>query len=116
MYLLLCQAKEVAGTGAQAGLNVIEWGVVGAILILSVAINIFAVYKLSKVQDLRVRDQQRMSDKIQGLTEKMTAAFSGMKNSLDNLTQAEKDGQTVLQALKQSLDTVIRDAVRGARS
>jgi hypothetical protein len=49
MYLLLCQAKEAAETGAQAGLNVIEWGVVGALLILSVSINVFAIYKLSKV-------------------------------------------------------------------
>ena len=35
-----------------------------------------------------------------------------MKNSLDNLTLAEKEGQGILKSVKQSLDTVILAAVQ----
>ncbi len=104
----------------QPALSTLEKTVLGAVLIVSLGIAILAVLKLlkvqekiSEVQNLRVEDQKQMSERMEGLMEKMITTFSKMENALTNLTQAEKDGQQLLQAMKNSQETVILEAVRG---
>lgn len=115
------QAKEIAGVGEKVGLSFIESGIIGTVAILAIIIAILAIWKLLKVQDkisevqnLRVDDLQKMNVRMEGLIEKLITTFSKMENALTNLTQTEKDGQALLQAMKQSQETVILEAVRGA--
>jgi len=110
------QAKEVAGAGGQAGLSIIESSIIGALLILSVALNIWLMKTVIGVQNLRIEDKDKDSKRIEGLNEKLITVFGEMKNSLDNLTAAEMSGQGILQSVKQSLDTVILAAVQSGRN
>lgn len=117
------QAKEAASTGAKAGLTLIESSILGAVAVLTIVVAFFAIWKLLKVQekisevhDQRVEDQKQMSVRMESLTEKLITTFSKMENALTNLTQAEKDGQALLQAMKASQESVILEAVRGNRS
>lgn len=104
----------------QPALSTLEKSVIGAVLVVALAIAILAVWKLLKVQDKitevqdqRVEDQKQMSKRMEAITEKLITTFSKMENALTNLTQAEKDGQVLLQAMKNSQDTLILEAVRG---
>ena len=104
----------------QPALSTLDKSIIGALLIISWAIAILAIWKLLKQQDKvsavqndRVEDQKAMSVRMEAVMEKMITTFSKMENALTNLTQAEKDGQALLQAMKQSQETVILEAVRG---
>ena len=110
------QAKEVAEVGGTAGLSIIESSILGALLILSVVLNIWLVKTVIGVQDKRIDDKDTDSKRIEKLNEKLITVFSEFKNSLDNLTAAEMSGQGILQSVKQALDTVILEAVRGRGS
>lgn len=107
------QANEVAGVGGRAGLSIVESSILGALLILSVCLNIWLVSTVIKVQNARIADKDTDSRRIEKLNEKLITVFGEMKNSLDNLTAAETAGQGILQSVKQSLDTVILAAVQG---
>lgn len=110
------QGKEAAEAGGQAALTLVEAGILGALLVLSVALNIWLVKTVINVQNLRIADKDTDSKRIEGLNEKLITVFGEMKNSLDNLTAAEMSGQGILQSVKQSLDTVILAAVQGGRT
>jgi hypothetical protein len=107
------QAKEVAESGGKAGLSIVESSILGALLILSVCLNIWLVSTVIKVQNARIADKDKDSKRIEDLNGKLITVFGEMKNSLDNLTAAETTGQGILQSVKQSLDTVILAAVQG---
>ena len=108
------QGKEAAEAGASAGLSIIESGILGALLILSVVLNIWLIRTVIGVQNLRISDKDGDSKRIEALNSKLVEIFSGVKNSLDNLTLAEKEGQGILKSVKQSLDTVILAAVQAS--
>jgi len=110
--LLAAQVPQAADTAKSAGLTLIESGILGTLLVFAVSVAAFAVWKLNKVQDLRVEDQKKMSERMEGLVQKLTLTFSEMNNSIVNLTSAEKEGQMVMQAMKTSMDGVIMEAVR----
>jgi hypothetical protein len=110
--LLAAQVPQAADTAKSAGLTLIESGILGTLLVFAVSVAAFAIWKLNKVQDLRVEDQKKMSERMEGLVQKLTLTFSEMNNSIVNLTSAEKEGQAVMQAMKTSMDGVIMEAVR----
>jgi hypothetical protein len=115
-FALAAQTKEAAEAGARAGLTIVESSILGALLILSVALNIWAISILIKVQNKRVDDKERDATRLQDLNQKLITVLSGLENAVENLAKAEKEGQGVLQGVKQSLDTVILAAVqRGGR-
>ena len=107
------QAQEITEVGGKAGLSIIESSILGALLILSVVLNIWLVATVIKVQNLRIEDKDKDSKRIEDLNSKLITVFGEMKNSLDNLTASETTGQSLLQSVKQSLDTVILAAVQG---
>lgn len=107
------QAQEITEVGGKAGLSIIESSILGALLILSVVLNIWLVATIIKVQNLRIEDKDKDSKRIEDLNSKLITVFGEMKNSLDNLTASETTGQSLLQSVKQSLDTVILAAVQG---
>ena len=122
MFDLLLSAAQ--GTNPvrliQPALSTLEKSVIGAVLIVSLGVAVLAIWKLLKVQDKitevqdqRVEDQKQMSKRVEAITERLITTFSKMENALTNLTQAEKDGQALMQAMKESQETVILEAVRG---
>lgn len=110
------QGKEAAEAGANAGLSIVESGILGALLVLSVGLNIWLMKTVIDVQNLRIKDKDTDSKRIEKLNEKLITVFGEMKNSLDNLTAAEISGQGILQSVKQSLDTIILAAVQAGRN
>ena len=120
MHRLLASAIQADVSIVQPALTTLDKSIIGALLIVSWAIAVLAIWKLlrqqekvSAVQDQRVEDQKLMNERMERLMEKMITTFSKMENALTNLTQAEKDGQALLQAMKNSQETVILEAVRG---
>lgn len=118
MFPLLsaAQAAEATETGVRAGLSVIESGVLGALLVLSVGLNVWVIATLIKLQNSRIDDKTSDSKRIESLNEKLITAFSGMKNSLDNVNETSKAAASGLQAVKNSIDNVILLAVQGRAS
>ena len=123
LLLLAGPAAEAAELAGKSGLNILESSLLGAIAVLSLVVAIFSVWKLNRVQNERVADQKQLSDRMEKaserqekLVEKMTSTFSGVKNALDNLTQTEQQTQGLLRSMQQSMDGVIRDAVRRGSS
>ena len=125
--LALAQSKEVVEVAAKSGLTILETSLLGAFAILCLAVAVVAVWQLIRVQNKRVCDQQKLNDhmekareRMEGLIEKMTAAFAGHKAALEQLSRTEQqqtdslkqvgEGLTKVQT---TLDSVIRDAVRG---
>jgi hypothetical protein len=113
MSLLALGAQGVGDAAAKAGLTLVESSILGAVAVLCAFAAGFAIWKLNKTQDLRVQDQKDMSGRMEDLVKQMTSAFSKMTNSIDNLTSTDREGQKVLQGVKQSLDGVILEAVKG---
>lgn len=109
LYGPVSEGAELAG---RSGLNVLESSLLGAITVLSLLVAIFAVWKLNRVQNDRVEDQKQMSERMEKLGTQLASTFSETKNTLNNLTEAEKEGQELLQQLKSSIDNVIMAAVR----
>ena len=79
MVLLGCAHQEaptgMTGVAVRAGLTLIESSILGAITTLAVIIAAWAVWKLSKVQDARVRDLERCSERMEGLAERMAGTL-----------------------------------------
>ena len=98
---------------AEPAISTVTQTVIGSLLILSWLIAIIAIWQLIKVQNARIADKDADSKRIEKLNEKLITVFSEFKNSIDNLTAAEKEGQAILTSTKQSLDTVILAAVQG---
>lgn len=107
---------EAAKLAGKSGLTIIESSLLGAITVICVIVTILAAWRLNKVQNDRVADQKQMSEKAEKLISGMTSTFSGVKNALDNLTQTEQQTQILLRSLQQSIEGVIRDAVRRGSS
>lgn len=114
--LLLSAAQEGVTKAVEPALSTLSQTIIGALLVVSWGITILAVWQLVKVQNARIADKERDSARIEGLNERLITVFSDFKNSLDNLTAAEKEGQQLLTSIKQSLDTVILTAVQGRGS
>lgn len=119
--------QDVASTAAY---NVVRDSVFGALLLVAVVLCVWLVKRVLEVQDLRVADQKHMSERLekaqdrQGtLIEKTTEAFSSFRGSIDQLNRTQETHRdadyelaSVIQRLQGTVDSVIRDAVRGKRT
>ena len=61
-------------------------GLLGALLILSVLINVLLGWVVIRVQNARVKDTER----IMATSEKMVETFAGVQNTLSNLNEAAR--------------------------
>jgi hypothetical protein len=113
---------EVVAKGADAALGTLAQSVLGAITIVSVAVAIWAVKKLSSVQDERTKDAKEAADKLEKTIERMLDVQGGVTRAIDAVTQSTRAGEQVdreqsiaLAQIKQTLETTIRDAIRYSR-
>lgn len=114
--LLMSAAQPDVAKAAEPAISTLTQTIIGSLLVLSWIIAGIAIWQLIKVQNARIADKTEDSKRIEKLNEKLVTVFAEFKNSLDNLTAAEKEGQALLTSVKNSLDTVILAAVQGKRS
>jgi high-affinity Fe2+/Pb2+ permease len=107
--------------------SIVKDSVFGALLIVTVILLVWLVRRVLSIQDLRVQDQKDMSDRLEksqektsALIEKMTEAFTTFQSAVDKLNQTQElsreataDLASTVRSLKDTVDSVVRDAVRG---
>lgn len=114
-HFFLDPAREATQVAARSGLSLLESSILGAITLLSIGLAIWSVVKSFSIQDKRAQDLERYNERLSSVVTKMTETFADVSNSLDNLIQSERDGNFVLQGVKNSLDIVVLEAVRALR-
>lgn len=117
---------DAAGVVVKSGLGIVESGLLGSFAILCLVVSGVCVWQLIRVQNKRVGDQKQLNEhmekareRMEGLIEKMTEAFSGHRAALDRLNETEKlQTETMrnlaskFEGMQTTMDSVIRDAVR----
>ena len=99
----------------QATSALVGQGVLGILVILMGWACYWLINQWKKVQNDRVQDRDKMSEKMEVLITKMTTAFGDMSKSIDNLTKVTDDSHVALAQLNTTVDSVLREAVRGYR-
>lgn len=105
---------------AEPALSTLAQTSLGALAVVSTAIAVLAVWKLSKTQEKAVERAETASKRMEGLITQMTTAFSTVDKTLSQVSTKQDQAldllQDILQTLagmKSSIDGVIRDAVLG---
>ncbi len=129
MDLLAFVAANPVEKAQEQVFSAVAQTLLGAVALLCLGVAIFAVAKLIGVQDkatARIDKQnakvEKQTEKITELATSLTETLSGVDRALTELTNAERDSQlqarehmNLLQQMKNSIDTVIRDAVNRDR-
>lgn len=128
MLLASLQPKAANEAAGDALAVIVKDSVLGALLVVAVGLCVWAVLRLSSVQNKRVADQKQMNERMEksqekmaSLIEKMTDAFTGHKAALDRLSDTEKSQTETMvhlcskmEGVQSTIDSVVRDAVRRA--
>lgn len=108
--------KEAAQVAVRSGLTVLESSILGAITLVSICLTVWSIVKLSKVQDLRVKDLERSNDRMELLVTKLTTTLSELSASIDKSVEETRRNERALDDLKVSVDGVVRDALTTLRA
>lgn len=118
------QVEEVASNAVGF---IIKESVMGALLVVAVALLVWLVKRVLAIQDLRVEDQKKMSERLEKASDKqaalittMTETFTAFKVTLEKLNntwelneKATSSLSSSVDKLQNTVDSVVRDAVRG---
>ncbi len=120
---MLDEGAAGAAKVAEPVLSTLAQTTLGAVTLVAVALAVLAVYKLVKVQDQRTKDAQDAIKQYSMLSGRMDGAFNRMTTTIESLVLAENNAQqlqreeiALIQQLKNSIDTTVRDAVLTARA
>jgi uncharacterized protein HemX len=123
MLLLLAAPGVSDGATETVVKAIVSQGILGALLLLAVALCAWAVVKLNKVQSDRVKDQKEMSDKLEKaqnlsgeLVKDMTRAFGKNSTALDRLAQTETEQSRRLDSLSGKVERMDRNVELAVRS
>ena len=112
MHVLLAQVP--VPDAVNPALSLLDKTVLGAVLIVVLAVAVTAVIMLIRVQNARVADQKALNDKSEALMNKMITAFTDMKGALESLKGtiegfkgAEQETQNALKAQQQSFNLML---------
>lgn len=97
--------------GERAGMSLVEYGIVGTVLLISVGMNLLLVFKLMKVQDKRVEDKEKDNERLERLTTNTTEVLAKVSAAVTGFERSDRDGAAILQGVKNSLDTIVMQAV-----
>jgi hypothetical protein len=113
MVTLAFQVVEVTATkvAEKAGVTLVESSVLGALLLLSVGVNLLLIRKLLQVQDKRVTDKETDNLRLTQLTLTTSETVSKVALAISALEQSDKSSANVLQALKSNLDMLLAQAM-----
>jgi uncharacterized protein HemX len=112
MFLALLQpvAQVPAEVAAKAGTTLIESGILGTLLVVSVLGNAALIWLALRTMNKRVEDGKA----LHALSEKMVTTFASMETAVEDLNDADKAQTMALQSMKSTLDTLLMSmAVRG---
>ncbi len=107
LFAAAAQAAAAPEKVVEPAISTLAQTIIGALLVVSWAITILALYQLIKVQNARVEDAKANNDKVTALADKMTTAFTGMQTSVENLRRSEESSQQVLGSVKTTLDLLM---------
>ena len=109
MFLLASQpvAQVPAEVAAKAGTTLIESGVLGTLLVVSILANVALVWLAFRAMNLRVEDTKKIAE----LSEKMVTTFSSVNGTLASLNNASQTQANALQALTSTMNTVLMSAL-----
>lgn len=103
----------------QAGSSLIKDTALGAITIICLALAVWAIRELKKVQDARVADKEKAADRLEATNEKDRASQAELTKAVNALAGAQAEtGRAIerntqaVQENTRSLETVVRDAIR----
>lgn len=96
-------AQIPADVAVKAGTTLIESGVLGALLIVSVLINVALGWVTIRTMNKRVEDTKRLAD----LSEKMVSTFAEVNGTLDNMEQGDKTQSAALQGLASTMNSIL---------
>ncbi len=122
-------ASTVADVASTAAYSIVRDSVYGALLVAAVGGIVWLIKRLLAAQDQRVADQiranesmDRTREKTAALMEQMTRALSEVNGALERMSDLQGDSvraindvRTALSNIATTLDSIIRDAVRGSR-
>lgn len=106
-------------TVQQAGSSLIKDTALGAITIICLALAVWAIRELKKVQDSRVIDKEKAADRLEQTNEKdraaqgeLTKAVNALAGSNAEQGRAIERNTAAIQENTRALETVVRDALR----
>jgi uncharacterized protein HemX len=94
---------EVTAVMAKSSDAILQQGVLGALLILSVIGNVVLVWLVIKVQNKRVED----TSPLHQLAEKMVATFTEVRGTIESLDDNSRSHAAATQALTQSVNSLL---------
>lgn len=104
-----------------AGSSLIKDTALGAITIICLALTVWAIRELKKVQDQRVRDMENSAKRYEEANEKDRAAQAALTQAVNALASAHAETNRAternthaIQEHTRALEGVIRDAIRRA--
>jgi uncharacterized protein HemX len=120
-------AEKAADAATGAMNNLVKDGVLGALLVLAVVGIVILVWRLLRAQDLRVEDQNKANDALEKVREKTSTLMEQLMQAshettraMERLTDAQEDNVraldrvcSALTSVQTTLESVLRDAVRG---
>ena len=95
--------KAAVEAALRSSNTIIDQGVLGACLILSLLGNVALVWLLVRVQNMRVKDQQEIAKVAQD----MVVTFGKVDGALEDLNDVSKAQNGLLGTVKQTLDTLM---------
>ena len=118
--------KTVADAAGSAVSTVYKDSILGALLIICIALLVWLIRRVLSVQDQRVDDQKQMSERLEksqdrqtALLEKTGEAFlrheASMQRQIDVLTRSTEEVaglSSSVRSMQGTVDSVVRDAVR----
>ena len=118
--MLLDGATGALVGAVQPALSLLEKTVIGAVLMVALALMVAAIIALIKVQNARVDDQKEASKRLESTHSKMVDAFGAFKGTLESLERSEDTTQKALQELGRDISSLVGKvdlliALRGQR-
>lgn len=103
----------------EAGTSLIKDTALGAFALICLALAVWAIRELKKVQDARVADKELAADRLEKANEKDRAAQGELTKAVDKLASAQSEtsraierATAAVQENTRALETVVRDAIR----
>lgn len=88
---------------SKASTTIIESGVLGALLIISVLANIVLVWVLVRTMNQRVEDTKSIAE----VSEKMVKTFADVNGTLEGMNDDQKAEMATLNGMNQILNTIL---------
>jgi hypothetical protein len=103
--------KAAVETALRSSNVIVDQGVLGACLMLSLMGNIALVWLLVRVQNMRVKDQLAINE----VAKEMVGTFAKVDGTLEDLNKVSNSQNTILQGVTNTLNTLMMGLVtRGA--